>query len=205
MTLKKLLNLDRHTKEQKEFIDNYYTHMPVTISDSSMNLLCKYIEGINFDISQKTKTVLSDEFIKLLKNENFKYSECQYENIIEQLKLHIKSKQFDKSLSNNDNDDNDIKKFDIDTIREYKIDNDSLENKLNSICGNPYIIANCLVDYFYTDNANSNKDILWSTYGKYIFNNVKKNTKNVVKFPIPSENGDIIYMGKKYELKEVKI
>ena len=205
MTLKKLLNLDRHTKEQKEFIDNYYAHMPVTISDSSMNLLCRYIEGINFDISQKIKTVLSDKFIKLLKNENFKYTECQYENIIEQLKLHIKSKQFDKSLSNNNEDDNDIKKFDIDTIREYKIDNDSLESKLNGICGNPYIVTNCLVDYFYIYNANSNKDILWSTYGKYIFNNVKKNTKNVVKFPIPSENGDIVYMGKKYELREVEV
>lgn len=205
MTLKKLLTLDRHTKEQKEFIDNYNNHMPITISDSSMNLLCRYIEGINFDISQKTKTILSDSIVDLLKNDKFEYTEDQYEDIIEQLKLHIKNKKFDKFLTNSDEDDNDIKKFDIDTIREYKIDNDSLENKLNNVCGYPYIITNCLVDYFYINNANSNKDILWSTYGKYIFNNIKRNTKGITKFPIPSDNGDIIYMGKKYELKEVKL
>lgn len=205
MTLKRLLTLDRHTKEQKEFIDNYNNHMPITISDSSMNLLCRHIEGINFNISQKTKTVLSGSIVDLLKNNKFEYTEDQYEGIIEQLKLHVKNKKFDKFLTNSDEDDNDIKKFDIDTIREYKIDNDLLENKLNNVCGNPYIITNCLVDYFYTDNINSNKDILWSTYGKYIFNNIKRNTKGVTKFPIPSNNGDIIYMGKKYELKEVKI
>ena len=55
MTLKKLLLLDRHDKEQKEFIEKYYKHMPVTVSDSSMNLLCKYIESINFNISQKNQ------------------------------------------------------------------------------------------------------------------------------------------------------
>lgn len=205
MTLKGLLTLDRHTKEQREFIDNYNKNMPVTISDSSMNLLCRYIEGINFNISQKTKANLSDTLAHLLKNNNVKYSESQYNNIVERLKLHIKNKQFDKNLVNKEDDENDTKKFDDDAIKEYRVDNELLEDKLSEICNNPYIITNCLVDYYYVNSQNSNKDILWSTYGRYIFNNVKCNTKEVVKFPMPCEDGDIVYMGKKYKLKEVKV
>ena len=55
MDFRDLEKLERKTKEQKEFINNFYEFCPVLISDSPMNLLCKYIESINFGISQKTK------------------------------------------------------------------------------------------------------------------------------------------------------
>ena len=55
MSFHDLEKLERKTKEQKEFIDNFYEFCPVLIRDSPMNLLCKYIESINFGISQKTK------------------------------------------------------------------------------------------------------------------------------------------------------
>jgi len=201
MSINTLMNLSRKTPEQKEFVENYYKYMPLTYSDSSMNLLCRYIESINFDISQKIKSVDNDEIVNIYKNNDFQFDQNQYDQVINVLKYHIKGKQFDQMIP----EDEDESKFDNETIEEYKADDDSLESKINKICSNPYTVVNYLIHYFYEDKISANKDILWSTYGKYIFNNVKRNSNNKVMFPMPDEKGDIKYMGKKYSLKEVEI
>ena len=201
MSINTLMNLSRKTPEQKEFVENYYKYMPLTYSDSSMNLLCRYIESINFDISQKIKSVDNDEIVNIYKNNDFQFDQNQYDQVINVLKYHIKGKQFDQMIP----EDEDESKFDNETIEEYKADDDSLESKINKICSNPYTVVNYLIRYFYEDKISANKDILWSTYGKYIFNNVKRNSNNKVMFPMPDEKGDIKYMGKKYSLKEVEI
>ena len=203
MSVKSLMDLSRKTPEQKEFIENYYQYMPLTYSDSSMNLLCRYIEGINFDISQKIKSVDNSTIIDVYKNSKFDYTQEQYENIISVLKSYIKGKHFNQMLPSDSNEDE--SKFDSDIIKEYQVDNDSLEYKIKKVCDNPYIVVNCLIDYFYKDKISANKDILWSTYGKYIFNNVKLNTKDKIMFPMPNKNGDIKYMGNHYSLEEVEL
>ena len=65
------------------------------------------------------------------------------------------------------------------------------------------IIANCLIDYFYIEKNTLNKDILWDLYGDIICQNVKNNSTNPIMFPLPDENGDILYMGKTYSYKEI--
>ena len=67
------------------------------------------------------------------------------------------------------------------------------------------MVTNVLVDYFYIIKPSANKDILWSIYGKYIFDNVRKNTLYVTKFPFPNKKGDIVYLNKQYSLKEIII
>lgn len=201
MSVKSLMDLSRKTPEQKQFIKRYYDYMPLTYSDSSMNLLCRYIESINFDISQKIKSVDNANIINIYKNNNFQYTTKQYDDIVSTLQSHIKGKRFDQMIPN----DEDESKYSDDTIKEYNVDNDSLENKIKKICDNPYIVVNCLVDYFYEHKISANKDILWSTYGKYMFNNVKQNTHNKIMFPLPDKTGNINYMGGQYSLKEVEL
>ena len=203
MSVKSLKNLKRKTPEQIEFIENYYIYMPLTYSDSSMNLVCRYIEGVNFDISQKIKSTDNDTIVDIYKNPNVCYTLDQRDKIIAILKSYIKGKHFDQMIPD-DKDENEGK-YDADAIQEYQIDNDSLINKMKSVCKNPYIVVNCLIDYFYKEKLSANKDILWNTYGKYIFNNVKLNTKDKIVFPIPDNDGNIKYMGKKYSLKEVEL
>lgn len=201
MSISSLSNLNRKTPEQKEFIDNYYKYMPLTYSNSSMNLLCKYIEGINFNISQKTKITNNDQIIDLYKNSNFKYSDDIYYNIVSALQSHIKGKQFEQILPSETDDS----QYSDEAVSEFKTDGEMLENKIKNICNNPYIVVNCLIDYFYKNKLSANKDILWNTYGKYIFSNVKINTNKKIYFPFPDIQGDIVYMGKRYVLKEVKL
>ena len=201
MSFKKLLELARHTQEQKEFIDNFYKYAPLTHSDSPMNLLCKHIESINFEISNKIKSE-DQEFLYIYRNQQHEYTKEQFDKIVGLLKSHIAGLKYDKLLPKDADDDT---KYDNEAVEEYKIDNDILENSLNNICSDAYLVTNVLVDYFYVIKPSANKNILWGAYGKYIFNNVKENTLGLTSFPFPNINGDIVYLNKKYSLKEITL
>lgn len=205
MDFRDLEQLERKTKEQKEFITNFYEFCPVLISDSPMNLLCKYIESINFGISQKTK-IDAESF----DYEIYKRSEFEYMNYYEDVKSIIQefiSEQRNVIIANSvdDNYEN------LDDNNEIYLDSTSedLYERLNKINKNPYIIVNCLVDYFYKEKPKRNKDLLWSTYGKYIYTNIVENTSNTTAlFPMPCgdyEKGDLQYLGYNYKLQEVKL
>lgn len=204
MNFHELEKLDRKTKEQKEFISNFYEFCPVLISDSPMNLLCKYIESINFGISQKTKVDT-----ELFDFEIYKRNEFEYEEFYESVKSIVKdfvSEQRNIIINNSvdeDNEDPDSSEIHLD------ITSDDLFNRLSKVNTNPYIITNCLVDYFYKEKSKSNKDLLWTTYGKYIYKNIVENTGNTTAlFPMPcsdDEKGDLEYLGYNYKLQEVKL
>ena len=202
MSFKKLKDLPRLSLEQKQFVENFDRYLPLTYSDNPMNLLCSHIEGINFEISQKIKINTDANVASLYKNKFHSYTLEQYNEIINVLKNHIKGVQFDKLMPEDINDDI---RFDDDAVREFKVDNDNLEQNINIVCSDVYIVTNCLIDYFYVEKPSANKNILWSTYGKYIFNNIKKNTVEKPRFPLPDPNGEIRYWNKNYSLKEINI
>ena len=200
-----LERLERKTKEQKEFVANFYEFCPVLISDSPMNLLCKYIESINFGISQKTKVDA-----ELFDHKIYKRSEFEYMDYYEEVKFAVKefiSEQRNIIIANSVDDEYE----NSDDNHEIYLDTSSedLYEKLNKINCNPYIIVNCLIDYFYKENSKSNKDLLWTTYGKYIYKNIVENTGNTTAlFPMPcrdDEKGDLHYLGYNYKLQEVKL
>lgn len=206
MSFHELESIERKTKEQKEFVANFYEFCPVLISDSSMNLLCKYIESINFGISQKTKINA-----ELFDYEIYRRNEFEYMNYYEEVKSVTKefiSEQRNVIIVQNiDNDEYE----NCDDNHEIYLDNTSedLFERLNKINCNPYIIVNCLIDYFYKEKPKSNKDLLWTTYGKYIYKNIVDNTgSSTALFPIPCEEDetwDLQYLGYHYKLQEVKL
>jgi hypothetical protein len=143
------------------------------------------------------------DIINFYKNDNHVYSEEQYNEIIGILKEHITGVKYNKLSKTDDNVvDNDYSENDI---REFKLDNDSLENKINNICSDAYLVTNVLLDYFYSVKPSANKDILWGTYGKYIYQNVKEKCSSKITFPFPDKDGNIKYFGINYSLKEINI
>ena len=205
MDFRDLEKLERKTQDQKTFIANFYEFCPVLISDSPMNLLCKYIESINFGISQKTKIDA-----ELFDYEIYKRSEFKYMDYYEEVKSAIKefiSEQRSIIISNSIEDEYE----NLDNNHEIYLDatSEDLYERLNKINCNPYIVVNCLVDYFYKEKPKSNKDLLWTTYGIFIYKNIVTNTGNTTAlFPMPcsdDEKGDLRYLGYNYKLQEVKL
>jgi hypothetical protein len=194
ISIKELEVSKRRTLEQQQFLDGYYKYMPVIISDSTMNLLCRYIEGIDFKISDKTKICLDEEYVQRYKDSSVSYTKETYEQIVAKLREYMRSYKC-RSMGANEQEDED----------ETILKGLKLVGMLNEVCSDVRVVVNCLVDYFYIEKPKSNKDILWSHYGKYLFRNVKQNTGGKIMFPFPDDNGDILYLGKRYAAKEVEI
>lgn len=198
--LSELIKTSKKTLKQERFLKNYYKYMPLTYSDNPMNLLCEYLEGINFNINKKIKAISIDVVGNYI-NEDYPYTSEQYNKIIDTLKKHMKKVRIEKNTSEN----NFRFKFASETKNRYFVDNSLLEKAINQACSNVHIVVNVLLDYFYKENPNSNKDILWSTYGKYIYKNIVKNKCNKIMFPFPDVEGSLEYLGQTYSLKEIKI
>lgn len=205
MNFHELESLERKTKEQKEFISNFYEFCPVLISDSPMNLLCKYIESINFNISQKTKIDAESFDYEIYKKNDFEYKD--YYDDTKNVVKEFMSEQRNVIITNSIDDENENREDDNEIYLDTT--SDDLYDRLEKVNKNPYIIVNCLVDYFYKDNPKSNKDLLWNTYGKYIYKNIVENTGNTTAlFPMPcgdNEKYDLQYLGYNYKLQEVKL
>ena len=198
--LEDLKKSKRMTVEQIEYLEGFDKYCPVLNSNSSMNLLCKYIEGINFNISENTKIEVKEDVFNLYKTKDLEYVEF-YDAISDKLKSSLKEIR-------------QVKIADVATdehqVEEFYTKDDSLKTMFKSlidICPSIDIVVNCLVDYYYVYNPKANKDILWKMVGKYIIENIKDNMKsNKILFPFPTnEKSDIKYMGYYYELREVSI
>ena len=187
--------LEHKTKEQKLFISNFYEFCPVLISNSPMNLLCKYIESIDWNITRRTKADIDSFDYNIYKRNE--YDSLSYyddaKTVIQQFMKEQRNNLISDSLS--------------ETCLDYT--NDALFERLCNVNSNPYIIVNCLVDYFYKEKPNSNKDLLWKTYGRYIYKNIIKNTgASTALFPMPCNDGesyDMEYLGYCYKLQEVTL
>lgn len=192
ISLKSLIDLSQKTPEQMTFLDNYYKYMPVTMSDSPMNLLCKYIEGINFEISKKIKEESSDNTILNLKYD-IEYNKSDYEkvsDIIDKCLLFQRELQFENIEKEKD--------------KCGAFDFSKYTTEIILAIGNVEKALNCVIDYFYINNPQKSKDIMWEMFGRYIYTRIKKDISTVM-FPMPDKNGDITYLGENYSVQEVEI
>ena len=72
-----------------------------------------------------------------------------------------------------------------------------------SICPNRNVLSNILIDVCYT--TNKNKSFAWEIAGDVIYENVLKNSGNIVQIPVKNDDGDIDFCGEKFSIlrKEV--
>jgi hypothetical protein len=191
-----VLNSLSPSEQEKEFIEQYYEWCPLIDSDSCMNLLCKYIESIDFEIKDKIKTNKKFNDFKLYKNQKVSYTEAQKNLALKALKEYkqIKSKeQINKNYNN----------LHLDNREDNVVHSANLEEFGLKYISNIDVLTNIYVDYFYEDFPKSNKDNLWKYFGKYIVNNIKNNTEEQILFPLKDVCGNIEYLGETYSLKEI--
>lgn len=166
-----------------------------------MNLLCHYIENVDFEISRHTK-IRTDEEIFLRYKSPVPY-EQYYKAVAAETKAFLKKETVETVLCPYEDDSTG---FQPERYEDYCSKADLFALRMEKICSNPYVITNCLIDYFYKERPSSNKDFLWAAYGKYIYKNIVRNGDvTAVHFPLPDEEGDIEYLGYRYSLREIPL
>lgn len=188
-TLDELKGAEYRSEDEEEFMNNFYLYAPLMDSNSPMNLLCHYLEDIDFGITRTIKE--KDNFDhSIYQNPDLEYTEKEYGEIVRCIEREVKSY-------------NDLKKKGVmdEVLSKTKIE--AMRDKLRYICPNRGVVTNVLVDYFYGEKEKSNKDILFVLYGNVMARNVLRNAGGKTYFPIKDKEGDIIYLGDRYSVKEV--
>lgn len=192
----------KKTTKEHEFLNKFKDNSPVIESDCVMNELCRYIESVDFGIRNIIKQESNSEIYKLLMNGDLSnFNSNLYKKIVKEYETYKNKISSIISINYYDEKRDEFDQVISNTVEsEYQI----LENNLLKVCSDIYELVDYLIYMFYVDKPSYNKEILWKIFGKYIYKNVKKHI-NSYKIPVPSSNGEIEYLNKKYTLKEVEI
>lgn len=200
MSVDDLLKIENPDEKQKLFISNYYKYMPVTISDSSMNLVCRRIEKIDFNVNKKIKTQGEFDW-SIYKNESVDYTEKEYKAVIKLINEQLQGYKGGKEAKLN----NSLQKFNPDDMGTFLSGIESIEDDVLNVCSNIDAVTNILVDYYYKNKPSANKELLWRLVGKRIIQNILEKTNHSIRFPVAAEDGDIKYLGNIYKIEDITI
>lgn len=189
------------TDEEKVFKESYYEWCPLLVSDSCMNMLCRYIEDTNFKLKQKVKTKNKDFDYHLLMNNDIKISDDDKETV------ELFMKKYIKDLAEKISEDCSIKNATLEKKKKLIQQGDMskfnlLRPKAEEYFSNEDVFVNAFVELAYTEH-DTWKNQLWGSYGRVIFENLKRNSGTIY-YPFKDDNGTIEYLGEKFELKEVQ-
>lgn len=202
LSLDVLLKQETHTEEQVQFLHNFYKYMPLVYSDSPMNLVCRHIEEKNFDILKRIQNPHQFDY-KVLYHPDYDFTDEEYHavtTIFKEFKSIAKVVSIQKDVYGADSS------VDFFDYNKYRISCDACMQEMVESLGNVHLIANCLVKYFYEEVPKSNKELLWTIVGQYLYEAVRRNLHTTsVNFPFPDSNGDIEYLNSKYSMKEVEL
>ena len=90
LTLNELLIKENCNEKEQSFVDAYYRFLPVIDSDSVMNLLCKHIENVDFDIKSKLKTSKIGDLYKLYMKNDIPKNQETYQKVLNEYKKFMK-------------------------------------------------------------------------------------------------------------------
>ena len=198
MNLGTLIELEHKNEEHLRFLSNFYKYSPVIESNSAMNMICKKIEQLDKDVKLEMYRKSSDDLFDLYFNSEIAWSDLLYNRVKRAFA------DFNKQIS----DPNIfLDKLDYETSENPVDPSEILDEFMLGICSNAFETTNYLLYYVYKDKASEkNKKILWATYGKYIFSNIKSNLKTkTIDFPIKNSEGDILYLGQRYRKETINV
>ena len=153
-----------------------------------MNRICWRIED-----EFKTTNVLPDvEFDSSILKSDEQYSQEEYDAIKRLYDEYNSSMQlFLKNKKQNELGDDEAG-FDVINLKDVFIE------ECNKACPDGEILANIVVDLCYT--SNKNKTFAWDVAGEQILNNVLKNNRYMISYPVKDDDGDIIFNGHRFSL-----
>lgn len=202
MTIDELISKQYRTVEEQQTVNNYYKYMPLVYSNSSMNILCRYIESVNFEIAKKIKEISIFDFESLY-IDGHEPTEEEYSFVKSKIKEFMKRSKticIDGSTSDDMRDEKISGK-----CPGVIISTDELMDELIKDINDAYVITNCFIRYYYEDVPKSNKDLLWHTVGKYIVSNMINSGDGYIEVPVQDKNGDIEFLNKRYRREKIEL
>lgn len=195
-----------------KYAGSYYKNMKsLSKSKSNMNRLCFEIEKWSKQIRFQRKytdfdyTIMQDNSIEWDELEYQKLKELYFEFSKEIGELQKENSIFDKK-NLDDNYQNYFGDLNTEEITNTKINwnyyYQDYKVRANKICSNQKKLANYAVEIVYSDFPKKSKKFMWVVASQGILQNLKQVN---IQLPIEDVNGQYLYLGKKYNLKETDL
>ncbi len=202
VSLQELRTVKRKTKEQRDFLKLFERFNPVIESECVMNRICKYIESVDFGIRNIVSKDCDEEIYKLYLSDEAVFDEEKY------LKVKGLYGKFKKSIGQsavlNTGDPSERSSYDSELHTQISNSQELFKQEVFQISSSVNEVTNYLVKLFYFDEKTANKEVLWSAFGQYIFENIKKKAKEFY-IPASDTEGEIEYLNNRYTLKKVTL
>lgn len=189
VTIEKLEKLPNKNEDQERWVNDYYKYAPLIISDSPMNLLCKYIESVDAEILKRVKETPFDWHV--YESEDVELTQEMYENIVKCYQRHLRDTQNRSGTSN------------LPEAESYQRDLALLKEKLYFVESNPRVIANALLRYVYEERPTASKKMAWDMYGKHYVSAIAAKNEDGILFPIECKDGEIEYLCSRYAMRRL--
>jgi hypothetical protein len=136
----------------------------------------------------------SDDIVFLLKNHDIITDPDKYKRLSDLYDIYKSEKHhFQKIINKNTGQP-------YKTIEQY---NKVIKQEALKISSNQSELANLAVDICYIAHPKDNKNFAWNIFGEAIVENILLNKQNICKVPFLKKDGDIEYMGEKYQMMEI--
>jgi hypothetical protein len=192
--------LEQLSEEEKEFIDIYYKYVPLIDYNSPMNKICHYMEDNLKELKQITRLKTPIEVIDLMRTQVIT-SEEKIDKIKELCRMYFE-KRTELKKCQKTQDNKTLTNEDFSTIEQYA---KHLREVAFEFFGDTEDIANTVIETCYIRNYRQSKSFAWNVFGKYIVQNIVRNSNSITTIPVKSEFGEIDYLYNKYKEVEVDL
>lgn len=186
---------DELSERQREFLWQYYRRMPVGTHDCVMNKICRKFEEAFDGYIKKYNSSASFDYSILLSGAT--YTRRQYQAVKRLFEDYNKALISYSILSNSERGNSDRMGI---TLTEA---NEEFRKRCDEVCSNSATLCDIVLSLCY--QKGSTKSFAWNMCGHEIIQNLLKRNGNRLLYPCASDDGDIEYCGKKFEILEKEI
>ena len=192
--INELKNCKYQTEETIKSLNDFESLSPLIDNDSTMNLLCHYMEEKIQEIKTCRKNKFND-YNLMMSHENKDDELLEYASLI--IPYYNRFLQIrTKDVIEQEDTDRTIYGIDINSLKLSMIKNiTSNENELCDAC----------VLLVYSIHSNYKKDFVWDLFGDIIIKNIINNTDGIAHMPIKDKNGKIEYLYSKYSFIDLNL
>jgi len=193
--LKPLLDKEKKSFKEQGFLNEFKKRSPLYEHDSVMNKICKYFESQIKVFYSYHNSPIHEEILSILVNDYIPTDKDikSMERLHDRFNLHK-----DKIKEHNNRFDREIT-YRYDHLYRFILRE---ARKINSNDSNLATIAATIC---YKKRKTRAKSFLWKVFHAGLLENIKNNSDNKALVPIRDDNGDILYLGKKYKYVEVDV
>lgn len=186
---------------EKDFkYNNYLKYIPLIDYNGRMNKVCHHMEKNLSEINKRCRRT-PDDVMKLMKsgkNQNFCDSDVVLMNEF-YLEYKNAKKIFRLKKNNGFEDSNSAVNILNDTVKEIRAKiSEKTSVSIEYQCDLALYVC-------YELHPSRTKDFCWELFGNQIIKNIKANSATPALLPVPSQDGDIYYLGKTYKVMEVNV